>query len=471
MLFSSASFIFLFLPCVLLFYFLVPKKCKNITLLLFSFLFYWWGTGVHFFLLLASIIINYCTGLLLGNKTTEHTRRRGVVLAIGVVCNLSLLFYFKYANFMIESVNTLFHQDTPLLNIVLPIGISFFTFQGMSYIIDVYLGKANYNKNPLQVALYISLFPQLTAGPIVKYKDIQGQIQSRTTSVELFTEGINRFCFGLSKKVLISNTLGKQTDLIWSHLGNGIDTPTAWLGLLFYTLQIYFDFSGYSDMAIGLGRMFGFHILENFNFPYISKSITEFWRRWHISLSTWFRDYLYIPLGGNRKGNLYLNLFIVFLATGLWHGASWTFIVWGLWHGLFMIIEKLIMRSQLEHFFFQRTPKLLRWLYTIVVVSFGWVLFRAPDFNGAITYFKTMFGFETLTNASYGVAYYIDPLIATTLIIGLICAAPYGKNLFKKLESKNSYLFVKMILMFLLLFFSIMYIVNGTYSPFIYFQF
>lgn len=354
MVFSSQIFIFVFLPIALIIYFLIAnllskflrQSIKNYILLLLSLLFYCWSGINYITLLLISIFINYICGIIIDNFKNKGTLSK-LTLIIGVLFNLLILFYYKYFNFSASIINNIFNSAISLRDIILPLGISFITFQGISYIVDIYRGDAVSNKNPLETALYITFFPKLVSGPIIKYKDFASQLKNRKESLKYFSYGIERIIIGLSKKVIISDILGETVDNIFTLSKSGIDTPTAWIGIICYTLQIYFDFSGYTDTAIGLGSLFGFKFIENFNYPYISKSITEFWRRWHISLSTWFKEYLYIPLGGNRKGKFrtYLNLFIVFFSTGIWHGASFNFIVWGLWHGLFMIIERMIMKK------------------------------------------------------------------------------------------------------------------------------
>ena len=337
MVFSSTMFLFVFFPITLIGYWLIRKELKNYWLLLVSLVFFGWSQPKYFWIILLNIAVNYSASMLMDTIGKKH---RKSILFGGISLNLALLFYFKYFDFAIDSINKMFGSSFELFNIVLPIGISFFTFQGMSYIVDVYKGEVAVQKNPLKVALYITLFPQLIAGPIVRYKDIAAEIDDRSTSIDDFAAGAERFIIGLGKKAIIANTMAMCADSIWQNGAGNIQWITAWVGSIAYTLQIYFDFSGYSDMAIGLGRMFGFHFVENFNLPYISKSITEFWRRWHISLSTWFRDYVYIPLGGNRK-HVYRNLLIVFFLTGVWHGASWTFVVWGGYNGAFLLIERL----------------------------------------------------------------------------------------------------------------------------------
>lgn len=388
-------------------------------------------------------------------------------MTIGIILNLSLLFYFKYYDFFISNVNNIFNFEIPLKNIVLPIGVSFFTFQGMSYIIDIYRNDGKVNKNLFSVALYISLFPQLIARPIIKYKTIDNEIRNRKESLEKFSDGIDRFIIGLSKKVILADILGGiANDIIPYHI-HGIDIPTAWIGAICYTFQIYFDFSGYSDMAIGLGKMFGFEFTENFNYPYISKSINEFWRRWHISLSTWFKEYLYIPLGGNRKGNVYFNLFVVFLATGLWHGAAWNFIFWGLWNGIFMILERLVREKK----WYIRIPQTIKWIFTILIVIIGWVLFSANGLSEAISYISIMFGITKYSNVAFSIEYFINKKLVFWLLIAIFASTPIASNIMKKYNGNKKVEIIKNISLLIMFIISIIFIVNSTYSPFIYFQF
>ncbi len=466
MVFSSQIFIFVFLPFTLLLYYISPKILRNYILLLASLFFYIWG-GVNFLpLLLTSILINYTFGILI-SKFKNNVKLSRFTLFIGVILNLSMLFYFKYYDFTINNINTIFNLSLPLKNIILPIGISFFTFQGMSYIIDVYKKPDTVNKNIFSIALYISLFPQLIAGPIVKYKDIDEQIRNRKETLEHFSYGIERFIIGLAKKVIIADVLAEIILWIIPYSSNSIDTATAWLGITCYTLQIFFDFSGYSDMAIGLGHMFGFSFMENFNYPYISKSITEFWRRWHISLSTWFKEYLYIPLGGNRNGKTYRNLLIVFFVTGLWHGASWNFIVWGLWHGLFLIIERLIRDKN----WYKKTPSIIKWIITILIVMIGWVFFSFPYLSLALDFLAIMFGFVNNTIVTFSISYFLNFKMIIWLIAAIILSTPLIPNIFKKYNSNKYFEIIKTIFLAILLIICILFIVNSTYSPFIYFQF
>lgn len=387
MVFSSTLFLFLFLPVTLAGYFLLHKQGKNSWLLLVSLIFFAWSQPDYLWIILLNVLVNYSGALLIDRSAS----RRKEFLAVTIALNLGVLFYFKYMDFAIGTVNTLTGLDLPLQNIILPIGISFFTFQGMSYTIDVYRKQVPVQRSIFKLALYIMLFPQLIAGPIVRYSDIAAEIDSRTTSLDDFAAGIERFILGLGKKAVIANTMAQTADAIWANGPSSNTWYIAWLGSFAYMLQIYYDFSGYSDMAIGLGRMFGFHFNENFNLPYISRSITEFWRRWHISLSSWFRDYVYIPLGGNRKW-VYRNLCIVFLLTGIWHGASIQFVIWGAWNGAFMLLERILRKRAVLNRIPSGWRRFLGSIYALLVVNLGWVLFRAPRTSYAIAYLAAMFG-------------------------------------------------------------------------------
>ena len=395
MVFSSTIFLFFFLPLTLLAYFVVGPRGRNAILLAASLLFYAWGETVYLLVMLFSIAANYLFGLLI-DRARERGSRGGTAFALAVATNLGLLGFFKYANFFVDNLN----QVLPVLGLApmdigrvhLPIGISFFTFQALSYIIDLYRNETAVQRSLLNFALYKALFPQLIAGPIVRYRDVAREIEQRTVSLHDFAGGVQRFIIGLGKKVLIANVMGRAADTIFATPAETLPATLAWTGAIAFMLQIYFDFSGYSDMAIGLGRMFGFHFLENFNYPYIARSIREFWRRWHISLSTWFRDYLYIPLGGNRHGPVRTgaNLLLVFLLCGLWHGASWTFLIWGVYHGIFLVLERVpAVRRLLD-----RLPAPVQHAYVLLVVLVGWVFFRADTFAHALAYLQAMVDFS-----------------------------------------------------------------------------
>lgn len=471
MVFSSGIFLFIYLPTVLLIYYLLDKRFQNVFLTLASLFFYAWGEPRYVMIMLMSIVINYLMGLLI-NGVKERGRGtivRRVVLLLTIVLNLGFLFYFKYLNFFFLTINSVFSSNIGLKEIALPIGISFFTFQGMSYTLDLYMGKVEVQKNPLNIALYISLFPQLIAGPIVRYKDINDQISDRVVNIDKFAEGIMRFIIGLSKKVIIANQLGLIADEIFGVLPSQNLMSTAWLGVICYTFQIYFDFSGYSDMAIGLGKMFGFDFLENFNYPYISKSITEFWRRWHISLSTWFRDYVYIPLGGNRRGNVYINTFVVFMITGLWHGASWNFVLWGFWHGMFLIIEKAMKKKGIVW----NTPSIFKWCYCMFIVLIGWVLFRCETLTLAVEYIGVMFGMRRISNIGFAFGWYFSPKIFLILVIAVLASIPWNEMISMKkiINSDTGRLIIKYSCGIVLLLISIILIMASSYNPFIYFRF
>ncbi len=471
MIFSSSVFLFLFLPMVLLGYFLIRVEYRNIFLLIVSLAFYGWGEPRFIFVMCLSIGINYIAGLIIhyGKMNCGKVCNR-IILICAVMVNLIILFYFKYLDFFIESINTVTGSAFPLKNIVLPIGISFFTFQGMSYILDLYMDKVEVQKKLINIALYIALFPQLIAGPIVRYKDINEQINFRECKLDKFVIGIRRFVVGLGKKVVIANNLGLIADQIFANNPLENSMAIAWLGIICYTIQIYFDFSGYSDMAIGLGKMFGFDFLENFNYPYISTSITEFWRRWHISLSSWFRDYVYIPLGGNRRGNMYFNLLVVFLVTGLWHGAAWNFVIWGLWHGMFLIIEKMTKQKNI-HF---KMPKSIKWLFTMIIVMIGWILFRAPSLKFAVEYVGVMFGALGVKQSIVNLGWYLSPFIIIVLGIALIGAMNF-KRIFNGMNEQleGTYLKEGLINIYIIVLFliCIVCVMTSTYNPFIYFRF
>ncbi|MFK8012902.1 MAG: MBOAT family protein [Marinicellaceae bacterium] len=403
------------------------------------------------------------------------------MLIIGVVINLSLLISFKYANFITDNINIVLSffsfSEIDLNPIHLPLGISFFTFQAISYIVDVYRKDVPAQQNPFDLALYISLFPQLIAGPIVRYHDVANQIKSRNHSFEMFSSGVERFIFGLAKKVLIANSLGEVADTIFLATNNDLTLPLAWIGIIAYALQIYFDFSGYSDMAIGLGRMFGFRFLENFNYPYISTSVREFWRRWHISLSTWFRDYLYIPLGGSRKSpiRIYLNLLIVFITTGFWHGASWNFMVWGLFHGFFLASEHAGIFK-----FMDKVWRPIQHLYLLIIVLIGWVFFRAETLTQGVSYVGIMFDISLIETSAIQFAQIINHEVIMAFVIGLILCMPTFPQFCARIKdarlSIGSYSFslfnmAKLILLSVLLFLCILKISSSTYNPFIYFRF
>lgn len=466
MVFSSNFFLFCFLPIVLAIYHLLKEKYKNVFLLLASLFFYFWGEEKSIVIIVTSILINYIMGLFIYYIKWDNLKKIGLILAIAL--NIGLLFYYKYYDFFITSINDIVGTNITIRNVALPIGISFFTFSGVSYVVDLYRRKVPAQKNIIKVALYISFFSKLTAGPIVRYIDIADQIDKRKETIEKFVEGICRFVGGLAKKIILANGVGIIADEIFNAPYSQHSISTVWLGIICYTLQIYFDFSGYSDMAIGLGKMFGFDFLENFNLPYISSSIKEFWRRWHISLSSFFRDYVYIPLGGSRKGNVYFNLLVVFFLTGLWHGESWNFIAWGLWHGFFVVIERLNTAHQLIKI---KLPKLLQHIGTILIVMIGWVMFRADTLQYAIGYIGRMFGINKADHIYFQTGYYLDAYRIFVIILSIIASIGLFAHINKKLMENKYYTFIRNIFTILIFFLCIIYVMNTTYNPFIYFRF
>lgn len=469
MVFSSSIFLFGFLPLTIMGYYLLYPPVRNYFILSASLFFYFWGEPSFILVMLASICINYLCGI--GITASNNRIIKRCILVIAISAGLGLLFWYKYLDFSIFTINGIFKTSIPLREIVLPIGISFFTFQGLTYVCDLYWGKVPVQKNPLKIALYISLFPQLIAGPIVRYSDIADQIDYRQINIEKIAEGIRRFVIGLAKKTILANTLAQNADLIfnapyWTHTAT-----TVWLGIVCYTLQIYFDFSGYSDMAIGLGKIFGFDFLENFNLPYISKSIREFWRRWHISLSTFFRDYVYIPLGGNKRGNVYVNLVIVFFLTGLWHGAAWNFVIWGLWHGFFLIIERMFAKTKLVSL---QIPVIFKHTYVLLTVMIGWVLFRADNLSYALGYLRIMFGIQVPEAVSLSTLFYLDGYNLSILFLSCLIGVGVLQKLFKGITNKigNTLTLIIqsswIITLFLICSVSVL---TSTYNPFIYFRF
>jgi alginate O-acetyltransferase complex protein AlgI len=487
MIFASALFLFLFLPITLAGYFLISPKLlylRNIFLLVVSLIFYAWGEPVYVFLMIASILLNYLAGLMLHlhrQKSLVFIKEKQIIL-IAIISNLGLLFYFKYANFLINNLNVVLQNlSIPAIaysQVPLPIGISFFTFHAISYVIDVYRKETDAQLNPINCGLYLSLFPQLIAGPIVRYHDVSKQIVARTVTRLQFSAGIQRFIFGLAKKTMLANPLGEVADKIFAVPVHDVTNGMAWLGIACYTLQVYFDFSGYSDMAIGLGRLFGFEFLENFNYPYIAQSMRDFWRRWHISLSTWFRDYLYIPMGGNRGSSLrtYINLWIVFLLCGLWHGASWNFVIWGALHGASLVIERIGWHKYLD-----RLWKPLRHLYTLLLVMIGWVFFRSESLSHAIAYLGSMINVTDADGIKYFTLLYFDLKTVIILIMGCILATPIASWVATRLQKRiispkfshlqpilyGSY-YSLLVSLFLI---SAASLAAGTYNPFIYYRF
>ena len=469
MVFSSLVFLFLFLPIVLTMYYISNDKFKNYILLLSSLFFYAWGEPKYIFLMILSIFINYIFGI----KVSKDSQSKKLWLIFSIIFNLGILVIFKYANFLTDNINSIMKIDLGIPQIALPLGISFFTFQIMSYVIDVYRKEGRVQKNIFDLALYVSLFPQLVAGPIVRYQTVDEQINSREHSLNKFAVGVDRFIIGLGKKVIFSNQLGLIADGVFNSQISNLSTMEAWLGIICYTLQIYFDFSGYSDMAIGLGKMFGFDFLENFNYPYISQSVSEFWRRWHISLGTWFRDYVYIPLGGNRVSPIkqYRNLFVVWSLTGIWHGANWTFIAWGLYYGILIAIEKAFLGKILD-----KLPRIFRHIYLLLIVMVGWVFFRAENIIQATEFLKVLIGGNNLLYNNSFLTYMSSS--GFMIILAMLFATPIVSKVRNIIEIKNqklvenhlAYCLHSMFLV-ILMFSIVVILINSTYNPFLYFRF
>lgn len=466
MVFSSTIFLCVYLPLVLLGYYICPKKGRNLFLLIVSLVFYAWGEPKYVFLMIFSILVNYIFGRLM-DKHRENKKRLKLMLVLSVVIDLGLLSVFKYTDFIITNVNAIFGSSFDLLNIALPIGISFYTFQAMSYTIDVYRNDVRVQKNLIDFGMYITMFPQLIAGPIVRYADVQDQLAERSVTTADFSEGVMRFVVGLGKKVLLANQMGA----VWSEiyaLGGDVSALMAWTGAIAYTFQIYFDFSGYSDMAIGLGRMFGFKFPENFRYPYQSVSITDFWRRWHITLSTWFKEYLYIPLGGNRCGlaRQALNLLIVWSLTGFWHGAGWNFVMWGLYYFVILFIEKLFLLKALD-----KLPKLFRHVYALLLIVIGWVIFASDDVGVLLPYLGSMFG---ANGAVGGMDVYTLFTKAVLLIICCVASTELPKRLFLSATgamNEKAAFTIKSVMTIALLALSMILLIGDSYNPFLYFRF
>jgi alginate O-acetyltransferase complex protein AlgI len=467
MLFSSIVFLYYFLPCVLLLYFISPKRMKNLVLLSVSLFFYWWGEPKYALLMIFTILLGYGHGILIDKFRGEKTSK--VFLIFSVSTSIMLLGFFKYADFFIKNTNALFGSSFSLLNFALPIGISFYTFQTLSYTIDVYRGDAKVIKNPITLATYVALFPQLIAGPIVRYTTIEEELNHRTHSLDNFAYGANRFVVGLAKKVLIANALGELCEIFRDSGEKSV--LFFWVYAIAFSLHIYFDFSGYSDMAIGLGRIFGFHYLENFNYPYVSKSITEFWRRWHISLSTWFRDYIYIPMGGNhvKISRWLFNIIVVWMLTGFWHGAEWNFIVWGLFFALFLILEKLWIGKYLA-----KAPSVISRVYVLLLVAVSFVIFNADGMKEAITYISAMFGVQGYPFITEETLYYLRSY-AVIIGIAAIGSTPLLKNSVQFLQqhptARRILNTVEPVVMVASLLLITAYLVDGSFNPFLYFRF
>ena len=457
MLFSSNVFLFCFLPVAIIIYYIVLKKTlkgRNLFLLIISLFFYAWGEPVYVLLMLFSLLVNYFCGI----SISKNSSYKKLILIIGIILNLSSLFIFKYFDFTVTTINSIAKSSIPLLSLSLPIGISFYTFQGISYLIDVYRGEGKAQKSFMNVALYISFFPQLIAGPIVRYTQIENQLTERCHSIKNFSSGVERFILGLGKKAFLANNLALVADNAFEFSkSSSISALMAWLGIIAYTLQIYFDFSGYSDMAIGLGKMFGFNLPENFNFPYIARSISEFWRRWHMTLQCWYKDYIYIPLGGNRVATprYIFNVFIVWLLTGLWHGANWTFIIWGLMYFVLLVFEKYLKTNRL--------PRAIGHIVTLLFVMLGWVIFRSDTIGQAISYISNMLCLNNNSVLDYNFGLYLKEY-AVFLILGIAFSMPLYKIMEKNIWIK--YIFITLVFVV-----SVSYIVRGSYNPFIYFNF
>lgn len=466
MLFSSIPFLYYFLPCVLILYFIVPKNCKNAVLFLSSLLFYGWGEPKYVFLMIGTIFVGYVSGIMIEKFKGQALSK--IFLIISTVFFLGVLGYFKYADFFIKNFNLLTGLSMPLLKIALPIGISFYTFQILSYTIDVYRGNVKAQRNPLILGTYVALFPQLIAGPIVRYSDIEAQLKNRTHTFEKAYGGICRFVTGFAKKIILANTLGELCDIFYAS--NEKSVLFSWIFAFSYMLQIYFDFSGYSDMAIGLGKIFGFDFLENFNYPFISKSITEFWRRWHISLGSWFRDYVYIPMGGNRVGKirLFFNIFTVWFLTGFWHGAEWNFIIWGLYFGVLLTLEKFFLSNHLKK------SKIVSHLYVLFFVAISFVIFSGSDLGSAFGYVGGLFGYKNLPLITTETFYYLKSY-GFIILIGAVCSTPLFKNI-KSYLSRKKYIsalisILEIPVMLIIVIIATAYLADGSFNPFLYFRF
>ena len=468
MVFSSLIFIFIFLPLVLVSYYIAPRRLRNTVILLASLLFYAWGEPTYIILIIISILINYLGALLIRVHIKNKDKSKFIFITL-LLIDISILFFFKYYGFAIECLGSIIGLDLKVKSISLPLGISFYTFQQISYIADIYMQKVKPERNLIDFATYITMFPQLIAGPIVKYEDIHKQLANRKESINKFGEGVQRFIIGLGKKVILANNIGVISTQVKEVNLNDLSIVLSWIGIIAFTLQIYFDFSGYSDMAIGLAKMFGFDFLGNFDYPYISKSITEFWRRWHMSLGGWFREYIYIPLGGNKKGTLIQvrNLFIVWFTTGLWHGASTNFVVWGLYFGVILFIEKIYLKDLLK-----KIPSMFSHIYTLIIVMIGWVIFDMNTLTDSGHYIKIVFGFGNNIFID-NLAKYILTNNFIILLIGLICSTKLIKIYMNKIKStfRENDVFLITAINLLILIISTAYLVGASYNPFLYFRF
>ena len=470
MVFSSAAFLFAFLPLVLLLYFIVPgrfRSARNMVLLVFSLIFYFYGEPKGILIMLLSITANYIFAMLIEANDEKPVPRR-IALILSVVFNLGILGYYKYTGFFLTNIQNMFGLDIAIPKIIMPIGISFFTFQGMSYVFDVYQRTVKAQRNILNVALYISMFPQLVAGPIVRYETIENELTDRTESLPMFYNGLCRFIIGMGKKMLLANCFGSIVQDIGWLTEPTVSWAIAWAGAIAYTFQIYYDFSAYSDMAIGLGQMLGFRFLENFDYPYISRSITEFWRRWHMSLSVWFRDYVYIPLGGSRKGKVrqIINIAVVWALTGFWHGASWNFILWGMYFAVLLIAEKLFLLKALD-----KVWKPLAHIYALFFIVIGWVIFNSASMPAIVKTIGTMFSFSPLSDVSKGYVVYLLRNYTAEIIAGVLFSMPVYPLIKKRFESNIIYRCIFPVCILIILALSLVSIVSNTFNPFIYFRF
>ena len=463
MVFSSITFLFYFLPIVLIIYYLIPNKYKNIVLLISSFIFYFYGEPKNIYIMILSILATYIFGILIDKyKKTKYSK---IFLILSIFINIGLLIYFKYADFIIKNINLWLSNKIDLIHVILPIGISFYTFQLISYIVDVYRGEAKVQKNIIKLATYISLFPQLIAGPIVRYTTIENQLENREYNMKNFSIGVRRFIIGLGKKVMIANVMGNLINIFL--VSDEKSVLFYWLYAIALMIQIYFDFSGYSDMAIGLGKMLGFDFPENFNYPYIATSITDFWRRWHISLSSWFRDYIYIPLGGNRVSKLkwIRNIIIVWMLTGLWHGAEWNFVIWGLYFGVLLIIEKVFLLKWL-----QKIPKVISRIYTLFIVMISFIIFNGEGISTILENIGVLFKFVSIPLITNESMYYLKSYIIV-IILGIIGATPICKNILTNEKLKKIVNILEPIYLLLIFIICTSYIVDGSFNPFLYFRF
>ncbi len=465
MIFSSILFIFMFLPITLVLYYLSPSKIKNLTLFIISLIFYAFGEPIYVFLMFFTIVLNYYMALVISSSKKRRSKR---YLVLTIILDLLILCFFKYFGLVIDSINDIFNLTIQFKSLPLPIGISFYTFKTLSYVIDVYLKKVKVEENLISFGTYLSMFPHLVAGPIIRYSDVKAELSKRAITLDKFGYGTERFILGLGKKVILANNIGMLWTAVQSQNISEISVATAWIGILAYTFQIYFDFSGYSDMAIGIGYMLGFKFLENFDYPYISKSISEFWRRWHISLGSWFRDYVYIPLGGNRSGFIKQcrNLIVVWGLTGLWHGASYNFIVWGLFYGALIMLEKFILSK-----IFKNIPSIFKRIYTMLFVIIGWVFFASTDLSYAIEYIKVMFGIGNNVIIDSNAYYYLNSNLILFVIL-IFASTPVIKNIFTWLKKqREGGMVLAITIQLAILVISTAYLVNASFSPFLYLRF